>query len=423
MSNDTPRRRGGPRGRRKHRLALIAASVTGLVLAAPGNAQLGAVQSQSGSNGVLQAVVTNVQVTGNTVQAPVRVNAPVRVLSPGNDAGGGEARTEAGGGGGGSASQSQSGSNGAAQVGVTNVQVAGNTVQAPVQAVMPIRILSPGEDRGDTSAAATADGGADGSASQSQNGENGALQALLTSIQVVGITAQAPIAVYAPVRVLSPGDNGGGATASTDTGGGGSGPASQTQNGENGTAQAGVTNVQIAGNTVQAPIAAYAPVRVLSPGDNGGGATASTDTGGGGSGPASQTQNGENGTAQAGVTNAQVADNAAQAPVAVTAPVRVLSPGGETGPGNGGGPGGGGPGGGGPGGGGPGGGGTGPGGEELGAGARGATAGSVVEVLAATASGGSLPFTGAPVGVLALLGAGLLLLGSRLRAAGTESVR
>jgi hypothetical protein len=417
MSNDTPRRRGSRshrHGRRKRGLALLVASVAGLAAAAPGNAQLGATQSQSGSNGALQAVVTNVQVTGNTVQVPVRVNAPVRVLSPGSNAGGGDAAADTGNGGG-PASQSQSGSNGAAQAGVTNVQVAGNTVQAPVRVVGPIRILSPGEDRLDAGATATADGG-DGSASQSQNGENGALQALLTSIQVVGITAQAPISVYAPVRVLSPGDNDGGATASADTGGGGGGPASQTQNGENGTAQAGVTNVQIAGNTIQAPIAVNAPVRVLSPGDNDGGATASADTGGGGGGPATQTQNGENGTAQAGVTNVQIAENTAEAPVAATVPVRVLSPGGDT---TGGGPGGGSGGGGGPGGDG----GSGPGGGELGAGARGSASGSVIETLPATAAGGSLPFTGAPVGLLALLGASLLLLGLRLRASGVEAVR
>jgi hypothetical protein len=356
MSNDTPRRRGSRshrHGRRKRGLALLVASVAGLAAAAPGNAQLGATQSQSGSNGALQAVVTNVQVTGNTVQVPVRVNAPVRVLSPGNNAGGGDAAADTGNGGG-PASQSQSGSNGAAQAGVTNVQVAGNTVQAPVRVVGPIRILSPGEDRLDAGATATADGG-DGSASQSQNGENGALQALLTSIQVIGITAQAPISVYAPVRVLSPGDNDGGATASADTGGGGGGPATQTQNGENGTAQAGVTNVQIAENTAEAPVAATVPVRVLSPGG---------DTTGGGPGGGS---------------------------------------------GGGGGPGGDG--------------GSGPGGGELGAGARGSASGSVIETLPATAAGGSLPFTGAPVGLLALLGASLLLLGLRLRASGVEAVR
>jgi hypothetical protein len=334
---------------------LVVASVAGLALAAPGNAQLGATQSQSGSNGALQAVVTSVQVTENTVQAPVRVNAPVRVLSPGNNAGGGNASADAGSGGGGPATQSQSGSNGAAQVGVTNVQVAGNTVQAPVRVVGPIRILSPGEDRLDAGATAAADGGGNGSASQSQNGENGALQALLTSIQVVGITAQAPISVYAPVRVLSPGDNEDGATASVDTGEGAGGSASQTQNGENGTAQAGVTNVQIAGNTVEAPVAATAPVRVLSPG----GDTAGPDgagPGGGGSSP------GDDGA-------------------------------------------------------------SGPGGGELGAVAGGSTPGSEVETLAATALGGSLPFTGAPVGLLALLGAGLMLLGLRLRASGAEPVR
>lgn len=78
MSNDTPRRRGSRSqrlGRRKHGLALVVASVAGLALAAPVSAQLGAVQSQSGSNGTLQAVVTNVQVTETTVQAPVNVNA------------------------------------------------------------------------------------------------------------------------------------------------------------------------------------------------------------------------------------------------------------------------------------------------------------------------------------------------------------
>src|SRR5919109_446033 len=213
MSNDTPRGRGDPSGgidrrRRRHRLALAAAAVAGLALAGPGSAQLGAAQSQSGSNGALHAVVTNVQVTGNTVQAPVRVNAPVRVLSPGNDAGGGEASAQTGGGGG-PASQSQAGSN--------------------------------------------------GTAGQSQSGENGALQALLTSIQVVGITAQAPIGLYAPVRVLSPGDDGV-ATASAGAGGGGNGAAGQSQNGENGTAQAGVTNVQVADNTAQAPVAVTAPI-------------------------------------------------------------------------------------------------------------------------------------------------------------------
>lgn len=356
MSNDTPRGRDNPSGgssRRRHGLALAAAAVAGLALAGPGSAQLGAVQSQSGSNGALQAVVTNVQVTGNTVQAPVRVNAPVRVLSPGNDAGGGAASAERGAGGG-PASQSQSGSNGAAQVGVTNVQVAGNTVQAPVRLVLPIRILSPGEDRGDASATATADGDGNGSAGQSQSGENGALQALLTSIQVVGITAQAPIGLYAPVRVLSPGDDAGGATASADPGGGGDGAAGQSQDGDNGTAQVGGTNVQVADNTVQAPVAVAAPLTVLSPGD----------------------------TAASGVGGA---------------------------PGDGGG--------------GPGGGGNGSGGGALGAVARGANTGAVIETLAVTAGGGSLPFTGAPVAPLALLGAGLLLLGARLHAAGTERVQ
>ena len=217
---------------------------------------------------------------------------------------------------------------------------------------MPIRILSPGEDRGDASA--TADGDGNGSAGQSQSGENGALQALLTSIQVVGITAQAPIGLYAPVRVLSPGDDAGGATASADPGGGGDGAAGQSQDGDNGTAQVGGTNVQVADNTVQAPVAVAAPLTVLSPGD----------------------------TAASGVGGA---------------------------PGDGGG--------------GPGGGGNGSGGGALGAVARGANTGAVIETLAVTAGGGSLPFTGAPVGPLALLGAGLLLLGARLHAAGTERVQ
>jgi hypothetical protein len=360
MSNDTPRRRGSRSegfGRRKHGLALVTASIAGLALAGPGSAQLGATQSQSGSNGALQAVVTNVQVTGNTAQAPVQVNAPVRVLSPGNDAGGGEARAETGGGGGGSggpASQSQSGSNGAAQVGVTNVQVADNTVQAPIRVVGPIRILSPGEDRGSAGAAAAADGGGNGSAGQPQNGESGALLAFVTSIQVVGNAVQTPISLYAPIRVLSPGDGGGGATALADTGGGG-GSAAQSQNGENGTAQVGVTSGQVAGNTVQAPIAVSAPIRVLSPGNS------TTGPGGGG------TPGAAGGGAGAG--------------------------------------------------------GNGSGGGELGAGTGGPTSGSAIETLAATAGGGSLPFTGAPLGLLALLGAGLLFAGACLRTARTEAAR
>jgi hypothetical protein len=424
MSNDTTRRRSSrsahPFGRRQG-LAALAASVAGLALAGPASAQLLANQSQSGSNGVLQAVVTNVQVTANTVQAPVAVHAPVRVLSPGNDTGA-SADSEAtggGSGGGGSASQTQSGSNGASQIGVTNVQVAGNTVQAPVAVVGPIRILSPGEDRG-TAGAAASTGGSAGSADQSQKGENGALQALLTSLQVAGTSVQTPIAVYAPVRVLSPGANSGEANASTGGGGAGGGSADQSQNGQNGALQGGITNVQIAGNTVQAPIGAHAPVRVLSPGDNSGEANASTGGGGAGGSSVEQSQNGENGALQAGVTNAQVADNTAQAPVAVTAPVRVLSPG-DTTTGGGGSPGGGG--GGSPGGGGGGGGGSD--GGELGAGARGlgTGSGSFAEVLAAVTGGGSLPYTGAPLGLLVLLGAGLLLGGARLRAAGTEPGR
>ena len=217
---------------------------------------------------------------------------------------------------------------------------------------MPIRILSPGEDRGDASA--TADGDGNGSAGQSQSGENGALQALLTSIQVVGITAQAPNGLYAPVRVHSPGDDAGGATASADQGGCGDGAAGQSQDGDNGTAQVGGTNVQVADNTVQAPVAVAAPIRILSPGD-------------------------------------------------------TAAPGGGGAPGDGGD--------------GPGGGGNGSGGGALGAVARGANSGAVIETLAVTAGGGSLPFTGAPVGPLALLGAGLLLLGARLHAAGTERVQ
>jgi hypothetical protein len=363
MSNDTTRRRSSrsahPFGRRQG-LAALAASVAGLALAGPASAQLLANQSQSGSNGVLQAVVTNVQVTANTVQAPVAVHAPVRVLSPGNDTGA-SADSEAtggGSGGGGSASQTQSGSNGASQIGVTNVQVAGNTVQAPVAVVGPIRILSPGEDRG-TAGAAASTGGSAGSADQSQKGENGALQALLTSLQVAGTSVQTPIAVYAPVRVLSPGANSGEANASTGGGGAGGSSVEQSQNGENGALQAGVTNAQVADNTAQAPVAVTAPVRVLSPGD--------TTTGGGG------------------------------------------SPGG----GGGGSPGGGG------------GGGGGSDGGELGAGARGlgTGSGSFAEVLAAVTGGGSLPYTGAPLGLLVLLGAGLLLGGARLRAAGTEPGR
>jgi hypothetical protein len=299
----------------------------------------------------LQAAVTNVQLTGNTVQAHVQVNAPVRLFSPGDDAGGGAAADATrGGSSGGSASQSQSGRNGAAQVGVTNVQVAGATVQAPVAVIAPIRVLSPGEDRGDASATATAaDGG--GSADQSQNGENGALQALLSSIQVAGTTVQTPIAVYAPIRVLSPGDNAGGATASADMGGGGTVSADQTQNGENGALQVGVTNGQAAGNTAEAPVGITAPVRVLSPGD--------TTGSGGGSSPGG----GSSGT------------------------------------------------------------GGGSGGGELGAGAEGTASGSVVEVLAAVAGGGTLPYTGAPVGLLALLGTGLLIAGARLRVPGTEPGR
>ncbi|MGH3036258.1 MAG: hypothetical protein ACRDMU_03670 [Gaiellaceae bacterium] len=394
---------------------MVATAVAGLALAGPAGAQLVATQSQSGSNGVVQAVATNAQVTANTVQAPVAVNAPVRVLSPGDDAGGGTARASAGGAdsGGGSTNQSQSGRDGAAQLGVTNVQVAGTRVQAPVAVVMPIRVLGPGADRGEASAtAAGAEGG--GSAEQSQTGDNGALQALLTSLQVAGTSVQTSIAVYAPVRVLSPGDGGGDATASADAGGGG-GSAEQSQNGANGALQAGVTNLQLADNAVQAPIGVYAPVRVLSPGDDGGGASASAEPGGAGGGSADQSQNGANGALQAGVTNAQVADTAARAPVAVTAPVRVLSPGSTAtspggdspgsegeGPGNGA---------------------SGSGGGELGTGAGGTGSESVVEVLAAAAGGGGLPFTGAPVGLLALLGAGLFVGGMRLRAAGTESGR
>jgi hypothetical protein len=406
MSDGTPYR-GATRG-----LAIVAASIAGLAFAGPGSAQLGAAQSQSGSNGTLQAVVTNVEVTANTVQAPVAVDAPIRVLSPGSNSGGGaDSEATRGAGSGGSASQSQSGSDGTAQVGVTNVQVAGNTVQAPVRVVGPIRILSPGEDRGDASATATAGGG--GSPEQSQNGENGALQALLTSLQVAGATVQTPIAVYAPIRVLSPGDDGGGASASAGAAGGG-GSTEQSQNGENGALQAGITQVQVAGNTIQAPIGTHAPIRVLSPGDNGGGAGASAGPGVGAGGSADQSQNGENGTAQAGVTNAQVADNMVQAPVDVAAPVRVLSPGGTaTGPGSGGSPGGGGS---------PPAGGGGPGGGELGAdaGSTASRSGSAGEVLAAVTGGGSLPYTGAPFALLVLLGTGLLLAGARLRAAGTE---
>jgi hypothetical protein len=278
MSDGTPYR-GATRG-----LAIVAASIAGLAFAGPGSAQLGAAQSQSGSNGTLQAVVTNVEVTANTVQAPVAVDAPIRVLSPGSNSGGGaDSEATRGAGSGGSASQSQSGSDGTAQVGVTNVQVAGNTVQAPVRVVGPIRILSPGEDRGDASATATAGGG--GSPEQSQNGENGALQALLTSLQVAGATVQTPIAVYAPIRVLSPGDDGGGASASAGAAGGG-GSTEQSQNGENGTAQAGVTNAQVADNMVQAPVDVAAPVRVLSPGGTATGPGSGGSPGGGGSPPA-----------------------------------------------------------------------------------------------------------------------------------------
>jgi hypothetical protein len=107
-------------------------------------------------------------------------------------------------------------------------------------------------------------------------------QSLKLGVEVSRASAQAPTAVNAPVRVLSPGRNGGGASSTAEAGGG-------------------------RGASVQAPIAVHAPIRVLSPGDDAPGAGGGADEGDG--------------------TEPAPAAPTVEAPVDVDAPIRILSPG------------------------------------------------------------------------------------------------
>ena len=204
----------------RHGLVLACACLAGLATAAP---------AASHTLGLGAAKVTRA-----AAQAPIAVNAPVRVLSPGGDDGRASSGTRA------------NGSHG--------------SVQAPVAVNAPVRVLSPGGNDGRASSGTRANDGSHGS-------------------------VQAPIAVNAPVRVLSPGRNGRGASSQT-----------QAQN--------------RSGASVLAPIAINAPVRVLSPGDDEAGATG-PGTDGGGSGGAQPSTPGVPGNV----------------PVVVDVPIRILSPG------------------------------------------------------------------------------------------------
>ena len=106
----------------------------------------------------------------------------------------------------------------------------------------------------------------------------------LGAVKLTRAHAQAPIAANAPIRVLSPGRNASSASSRAQAQGGGS------------------------TTSVAAPTAVNAPVRVLSPGRNGGGA---------------QSRSGGDRGSEASI----------EAPVAVNAPVRILSPG-DDGPGS-----------------------------------------------------------------------------------------
>lgn len=140
-------------------LALAGACLTALAVAAPANSH----SLKLGAVGVTRA----------SAQAPIAVNAPVRVLSPGRN-------------GRGASSTSQTRRNRAA------------SVQAPIAVNAPIRVLSPGDDAAEA-------GGPD----DEGDGPNPS---------PAGPTVEAPVDVDAPIRIISPGSDDGGA-------GGGQAPA------------------------------------------------------------------------------------------------------------------------------------------------------------------------------------------------------
>jgi hypothetical protein len=170
-------------------IALAGACLTALAVAAPANSQ--------------SLKLGGVSVTRASAQAPIAVNAPVRVLSPGRN-------------GGGASSTAKAESTGA-----------GTSAQAPIAVNAPVRVLSPGRNGG-------------GASSKSETRGNR------------GASVQAPIAVNAPIRVLSPGDDTARAGGPGDEGDGG--------------------NPSPGGPTVEAPVDVNAPIRIVSPGNDGGGA-------------------------------------------------------------------------------------------------------------------------------------------------------
>jgi hypothetical protein len=149
------------------------------------------------------------------------------------------------------------------------VTVTRTAVQAPIAAHAPVRVLSPGRNEGGATSRARTNNGS-------------------------GVAVQAPIAANAPVRVLSPGHNGDGTSSRAGAGNG-------------------------SGAAVQGPIAVNAPIRVLSPGDDGAGVT---DPGNGGETPdGTQTEPGPG--------------PSVDMPVTIDLPVRILSPGDDGGTGGG----------------------------------------------------------------------------------------
>jgi hypothetical protein len=138
--------RSGKASGTRRRLALLAACVLALALGAEQAQAAGHLQSQSGGDGSAQAQVVPVQVSAGSTRAAATVDAPVRVLSPGNDgrrpaASRGRAAAASP-----SQAQSQSAGDRSTQAQVLPLQVATGNARASLRASAPIRVLSPGDD-------------------------------------------------------------------------------------------------------------------------------------------------------------------------------------------------------------------------------------------------------------------------------------
>jgi hypothetical protein len=163
MSNKQPLDGGaGSTAERRCRRGMALAAVLVASLALAGTARAQATQGQAGEGGVLQAQAVPVHAAGNSIQTTAAVNAPVRALSPGNDAAP-TARNEGGAGGDtASAAQTQTGADDTAQAQAVPVHAAGNSIQTTAAVNAPVRALSPGNSGSPTGGNSGAGGGGGG---------------------------------------------------------------------------------------------------------------------------------------------------------------------------------------------------------------------------------------------------------------------